>query len=277
MTATLRVEDMARVAKSMDINSNPVLIHTSPVHNHVKFSIIPRPSNAFGFDGADHGAGEKPGLLQLLERIYLRNYFEDREAGRQPKKCLLFFRGFKKMLTLHSYLAEKTGLKTADVADHVMIHSDLSLATEKVVVERLNSYNIIMATTRLLLGVNISNVDVVIFVQPFGEVEALVQGGGRGGRKRSDGLRSQVQVSFVNFFFEKDIAHYSGHSNVKVYQLANREDRRLKMSAGMKTLLTSEGCPRDFLKNYFGGDQGIEEERGMNCCHYHDAIATQNL
>ena len=123
-----------------------------PWHRHVKFSIIPRPSNAFGFDGADNSLGQKPGLLQLLERLYLRNYFEDIKAGRQPKKCLMFFRGFKKMASVHSYLAEQTGLTTADVADHVMIHADLSLATEKVIVERLNSYNIILATTRLLLG-----------------------------------------------------------------------------------------------------------------------------
>ena len=186
----------------MDISSNPVLIHASPVHRNVKFSIIPRPSNAFGFDGADNSLGQKPGLLQLLERVYLRNYFEDKKSGRQPKKCLMFFRGYKKMMSVHSYLAEQTGLRTADVADHVMIHADLSLATEKVIVERLNSYNIILATTRLLLGVNISNISIVIFVQPYGEVEALVQGAGRGGRKRSDGLRGKVQVSLGHEKFE---------------------------------------------------------------------------
>ena len=198
MTATMRSADMARVARSMDMSENPVLIHASPVHDHVKYSIIPRPSNAFGFDGKDNLTGMKPGLLQLLERIYLNDYFRDKEDGRQPKKCLFFFRGFQKMLDLYTYLADRTGLRTADVADHVMIHSDLSLATEKVVVERLNQYEIILATTRLLLGVNISDISLVIFVQPFGEVEALVQGGGRGGRKRTDGMRNNVQVWSLN-------------------------------------------------------------------------------
>ena len=145
VTATMRSADMARVARSMDMSENPVLIHASPVHDHVKYSIIPRPSNAFGFDGKDNLTGMKPGLLQLLERIYLNDYFRDKEDGRQPKKCLFFFRGFKKMLDLYTYLADRTGLRTADVADHVMIHSDLSLATEKVVVERLNQYEIILA------------------------------------------------------------------------------------------------------------------------------------
>ena len=103
------------------------------------------------------------------------------------------------MLALFSYLSQRSGLRRADTADHVMVHADLSPATEKVIVARLNEYNIILATTRLLLGVNISNVSLVIFAQPFDQVEAVVQGGGRGGRKRSDGLRSTVQVSSIQF------------------------------------------------------------------------------
>jgi len=199
---------MVRVAKSMDLCTNPVLIHASPVHSHVKFSLIPRPSNAFGFDGAENSAGNGQGLLQLLERIFLNNYFADKEAGRQPKKCLIFFRGFRMMMAIYSYLSERTGLRTADTADHVMVHADLSMATEKVIVARLNEYNIIMATTRLLLGINISDVSMVIFAQPFAELEALVQGAGRGGRKRSDGLRSQVQVSSTRFIGTKlRVAH----------------------------------------------------------------------
>ena len=33
MTATLRVDDMQKVARALDIHSSPVVIHASPVHN----------------------------------------------------------------------------------------------------------------------------------------------------------------------------------------------------------------------------------------------------
>ena len=65
-----------------------------------------------------------------------------------------------------------------------------------------------------------------------------------------------------------------------MYLLANREDRRLKMSVEMRELLSSEGCPRDYLKKYFGGGEShVEEETGMelDCCHHHDTIAHNNL
>ena len=174
MTATMRVGDMRRVARSLDVRSSPVVIHSSPVHEHMKLSVVTRPSNAYGFDGLTKGS--KPGLLQLLHRVYFKHFFDDVAAGRRPKKVIIFFRGFPKMLECYKYLVKTCGQGTADVANFVMVHADLSAVTEKVIVERLNEYSVILATARLLLGVNIENVDMVIFVQPFGEVEALVQG-----------------------------------------------------------------------------------------------------
>ena len=52
------------------------------------------------------------------------------------------------------------------------------------------------------------------------------------------------------------------------------------MSVEMRELLSSEGCPRDYLKKYFGGGEShVEEETGMelDCCHHHDTIAHNNL
>ena len=55
--------------------------------------------------------------------------------------------------------------------------------------------------------------------------------------------------------------------------MANGEDRRLKMSAEMKALLSSNGCTREYLKKYFGCGDGREEGASLNCCSYHDNIA----
>ena len=95
--------------------------------------------------------------------------------------------------------------------------------------------------------------ELVIFAQPFGEIEAMVQGGGRGGRKRSDGLRNTVQV----------------------YQLVNGEDLKLTMSNEMRGLLTERRnvCSRDYLKKYYGGvEEEKQDESTINCCQYHDNI-----
>ena len=156
------------------------------------------------------------------------------------------------MLPCYQHLVKETGQRRADTSDFVMIHADLSSVTEKAVVERLNDYTIILATTRLLLGVNIAGVDMVIFTQPYGEIEAMLQGGGRGGRKRGDGLRNTCQV----------------------YQLVNGEDMGLQMSMEMKSMLSGRKseCTRDFLKEYFGGESEAQSERGLHCCQFHDNI-----
>ena len=118
MTATMRVEDMPRVAKALDIHASPVVIQKSPVHEHHKLSVVTRPSNAYGFDGL--ATGSKPGLLQLLKLLYFDHYFNDLAAGRSPKKVLIFFRGYPKMLKCYNYLVKSTGQQTADVANFVM-------------------------------------------------------------------------------------------------------------------------------------------------------------
>ena len=103
----------------------------------------------------------------------------------------------------------------------------------------------------MLLGVNISNIDIVIFLRPYNHPAAIIQGGGRGGRKQEDGKRRRVQV----------------------YQLFNTQDfSKLdkSMSPDMKRICLSMECTRPLLKEFFVGNSEPQEEKEQDpsfCCN----------
>ena len=84
----------------------------------MKFTVVRRPSNNYGLDGyVDKKGSRKPGLMDLLERVYLRCFLEDLEAGVRPKKCIIFCRGNSMMGAIYSRLMELTGYKYRDCRD----------------------------------------------------------------------------------------------------------------------------------------------------------------
>ena len=120
---------------------------------------------------------------------------------------------------------------------------------------RIEQITVCLATTRVLLGMDFKNIDIVIFVSPFNDVAALLQGGGRGGRRRLDGKRGLVQV----------------------YQLYNSSDygANMKMTSTMAQLCKSAetSCTTKQLAAHFAvptvtvvGDLVREEW----CCHFCD-------
>ena len=105
----------------------------------------------------------------------------------------------------------------------------------------------------MLLGIDLAEIDMVIFLRPYNQVAALVQGGGRGGRKTADGKRRRVQV----------------------YQFYNNQDftsQNKLMSSDMKRICTSSECTRRLLKEYFAGDSGELSDVLDDCCHNCDIM-----
>lgn len=111
-----------------------------------------------------------------------------------------------------------------------------------------------MLLFKMLLGIDLPEIDIIIFLRPYNQLAALVQGGGRGGRRQANGKRRKVQV----------------------YQLWNPQDFSSKnrmMSPDMRRICESKECTRKLLKEYFVGDsdgQCQEEQAGngqAHCCH----------
>ena len=77
MTATATEKEVEDVVAALGLRSPPVVLSSSPVQSHIKISILRRPSNNFGLDGTDSERGiRKPGMMDLLYRVYLRETFK---------------------------------------------------------------------------------------------------------------------------------------------------------------------------------------------------------
>ena len=73
MSATLTKDEIDDVIRALGLRKPPTILTASPVQSHIKFSIIRRPSNNYGLDGSVVAEGvKKPGLMDILHRIYLR-------------------------------------------------------------------------------------------------------------------------------------------------------------------------------------------------------------
>ena len=94
MSATVTTAELQALSKALGLSPRPVLLANSPLQPHIKFSFVKRPPNAFGVEGIEEdGEVLKPGLIQMLDRIYFDDVFSDMEAGVRPKRAIIFFRG----------------------------------------------------------------------------------------------------------------------------------------------------------------------------------------
>ena len=233
-----------------------MILTASPIQAHIKFSIIRRPSNNYGLEGTITKKGVKnPGLLDLLDRVLLRKYVEDLRVGAEPKKAIIFCRGNGLLGSIYSHLMNMTEHKFKDCRDapFVMNHSSLLPPTEKVIADRASEISLYLSSNKMLLGIDIPKIDIIIFLKPYNQVAALVQGGGRGGRRMENGMRRRTVV----------------------YQFYNSQDlscQNKSMSEDMKRICRSRECTRLLLENYFVGSKKEEEDKQdlgpkKHCCH----------
>ena len=70
MSATATEAEVSAMIQNLGLRSKPVILRASPVQPHHKFVTVKRPPNNCDPEGRlDKFGKEKPGLLQLLERI----------------------------------------------------------------------------------------------------------------------------------------------------------------------------------------------------------------
>ena len=258
MSATATKKEISTIMKSLSLRTEPLLLATNPVMQHIKFSVVVKPPQAYGFNGRGEG---KQGLKDLLWRIFFRQWMADREAGIAPKIAIIFAKKLPQLLLVHTWLQKLTGEVSAATAPFCMVHSHLPPPTEKVILENVakGHYSIILATTRFMVGIDTKRADFVIFLEPFDELAALVQGGGRGGRRQADGTRRKVQTYLL----------FNGHSLTSKNTEMDEEVRKMCRSA-------ATSWTRDELHDYFNlGRKEKRPEGGHDwCCHFHDTLGS---
>ena len=253
MTATATEKEIEDVVKALGLRAPPVILTASPIQAHIKISIIRSPPTNYGLDGTVTKKGVRnPGLLDLLDRILLRKYVEDLKAGAEPKKAIIFCRGNGLLGSIYSHLMNLTEHSYKDCRDapFVMNHSSLLPPTEKVIADRASDISLYLSSNKMLLGIDLPKIDIIIFIKPYNQVAALVQGGGRGGRKMENGMRRRVQV----------------------YQLFNSQDltsQNKSMSEDMRRICKSKECTRLLLEKYFVGGKKDKSvlSSAKHCCH----------
>ena len=126
MTATATNGEIQEVIKALGLRTPPAILTSDPIQPHIKFSMVRRPSNNFGLDGTTTMKGEKkPGLMDLLFRVFLRRYLEDLNTGKKPKTFIIFCRGNGVLGAIYSRMMELTKYKDCRDSLFVMNHSSL--------------------------------------------------------------------------------------------------------------------------------------------------------
>ena len=127
MSAKVTTQELRTLTKVLDLTPSPVLLANSPLQGHIKISFVQRPANVYGVAGVEDEGGEvvRPGLIQILDRVYFNPMFADLAAGVKPKRAIIFFRGLEKQAEVATYLRARTGQRSAKDAMFVSIHSEL--------------------------------------------------------------------------------------------------------------------------------------------------------
>ena len=148
MSATATATEVTAIVKNIGLREKPVILRASPIQDHIKFALVRRPSNFCGMDGEVDKVGNlKPGLIALLERIYLSKFIENTLQNIPVKKCLMLFRSEKQMADVHDFVREKLpGCKDPATNPYVMNHGGLGPITTQSIIDRRNEIKLFLST-----------------------------------------------------------------------------------------------------------------------------------
>ena len=123
---------------------------------------IKRPSNQTGFD-------EEGGLGEILGSLYLQEFVSD------PVKCrkaLIFCKNEEDLVQIYQFVEGKIGSQFLNMKTRpwIQYHSSLGERTLKWIHKRMeisgvDEIKLILTTYKLVMGVDLQNVDLAIFVR----------------------------------------------------------------------------------------------------------------
>ena len=108
MTATATEAEVSAIISNTGIREKPIILRASPVLPQHKYVATLRPANICDPEGrTDKSGKKKPGLIQLLDRIFLAKYIQDLKLKLPVKKTLVIFRDENKMTEVYEHVEEQ--------------------------------------------------------------------------------------------------------------------------------------------------------------------------
>ena len=251
MTSTCTSEEIKELKKILglrDMNTVDLLAH--PVQSHFNFVRIERPPTIRGVSGTEEYGGKlKPGLIQLLKRVFFDKYAENIKLGLPVKKSLWLCRNASDVADLYNELCEMLPDQAANpsTCPYVMNHSAIGPITAKTIHSR-SDISLFLSTLVMLLGLDLDDIDIIVMFRPFNHCHDILQAAGRGGRKlQIDGKRRKVVFSLC-------------------YNKSDISNTVPGMSESVKEFCETKQCLKSFLRCEFGGPELCEYSSKVWCC-----------
>ena len=251
MTATATKAEVKELKEMMGFREqDTVVLSADPVQSQFNIVRVERPPNMRGTSGIQDIEGDlKPGLGQLMRRLFFDKYARQIREGLPVKKSLWLCRNTSDVADLYDELCDMLPEHAADpnTCPFVMNHSSVGPITADKLRKRRSSISLYISTSVMLLGLDLEDIDIVGMVRPFNHCHDILQAAGRGGRKLGD-LGKRRRVVF--------------------YMLYNRSDISSAvpgLSKEVREFCETEGCLKQFLSNMFGFSRSAQTVSNW-CC-----------
>ena len=251
MTATGINEEIDEIKVDLGLRQhNTVVIKCNPVQNQFKFVRVQRPPNIYGSFGCETSAGGfQPGLVDLLNKLHLDNYVKKVTSGEPVKKSIWFFRNEDDIADVYDALCKRLPEQSNDplTCPFVMNHSNIGPVTAESYRRRKDQINLYLSTSVMLLGLDLSNIDIIGIVRPLNMLHYLIQAAGRGGRNTGTGQRRRVVCYLL--WNKSDIG-----SNVP------------GISDEVREFCETKSCLKEYLMNYFDSNNTVASSADPDWC-----------
>ena len=251
-TATATSDEIDELKDMMGFRDiNTVVLKSDPVQSQFNFVRVERPSHLIPVSGVEEVDGTvKPGLIHLLKSLYLDTYVSNIKLGLPVKKALFLCRNISDVVDLFDEICEMLPDHAADpfTCPFVMNHSSIGPLTVKHIRSRRSEISLYLATSVMLLGLDLDDIDIVVMIRPFNHCHDIIQAAGRGGRKLEEAGKRK-RVVFYLLFNKSDIsANVSGLTNE------------------VREFCLTQKCLKAFLRNSFGYSNSETNKADEWCC-----------
>ena len=256
MSATATTKEIVGITEMLALRTSPVVLYSNPVLPYHKYSVVRRPANCRGMLGCTDSQGRTvPGLWHLLLRLYLKEFIAGVKEGVPAKRAIIFFKNNTTLGCVYVLLQQVTGEMCPSTASFAMCHSSLLPSDDLMLEERRDEITLFLASNRMLLGTDMSHIDIVILCQPFDQPAAMLQAAGRMSRRTGKPYRTAGQ--FYVLFNGSDLTTSNLNMSEDVRRIC-REGSTTCTRELMEEVFRVE--PSKWQKTAISGEEGEEEQ-----------------